>query len=72
MTSVEYFQKIPVMAPHEHPSVDDILKNQGEAFTLKGKTALVTGGSSGIGVETVRAFASKGARFVCKGYASGD
>lgn len=32
----------------------------GPNFTFKGKTVLVTGGSAGIGVETVRGFASKG------------
>jgi NAD(P)-dependent dehydrogenase (short-subunit alcohol dehydrogenase family) len=35
-----------------------------EGVDLKGKTAVVTGGASGIGVETARALASAGARVV--------
>lgn len=62
MSACELFAKAPLMAPNEHPSTEDILKQQGEGFTLKGKTALITGGSSGLGAETARAFASKGAR----------
>lgn len=48
--------------PDEHPSTDDILAQQGADFTLAGKTVLVTGASSGIGVETARALAAKGAK----------
>ena len=32
-----------------------------EGIDLRGKRAIVTGGSSGIGIETARAFASAGA-----------
>lgn len=35
--------KIPTMTTEEHPSVDDVLNQQGADFTLKGKTVLVTG-----------------------------
>jgi NAD(P)-dependent dehydrogenase (short-subunit alcohol dehydrogenase family) len=51
----------PVMTPEQHADALTVVKRAGPN-ALKGKTALVTGGSSGIGVETVRAFASAGAR----------
>jgi len=41
-------------------TADEVL----EGIDLTGKLALVTGGSSGLGAETARAFASKGARVV--------
>ena len=43
-----------------HTTSDEVLAG----IDLTGKLALVTGGSSGLGVETARAFASKGARVV--------
>jgi len=54
--------RTPKLGPHEHPSTYDVLEKEGPDFTLRGKTVLVTGASSGIGVDTVRAFAAKGAR----------
>jgi len=53
--------RLPVMGAEEHPSAEEVVQREG-GFTLKGKTFLVTGASSGIGIDTVRAFASKGAR----------
>ena len=41
-------------------TADEVL----DGIDLTGKRALVTGGASGIGVETVRALASKGAEVV--------
>jgi short chain dehydrogenase len=35
-----------------------------KGIDLKGKTAIVTGGSSGLGVETARALAAAGARVI--------
>lgn len=58
----EILAKVPTLSPEEHPSTFDIIARQGPDFTLQGKTILVTGASSGIGVDTVRAFASKGAK----------
>lgn len=43
-----------------HPSTDELL----EGVDLSGRTVLVTGASSGLGVETARALASRGARLV--------
>lgn len=37
-------------------------------FDLKGKIAIVTGGASGIGLATVRAFLEKGAKVVFADY----
>ena len=41
-------------------TTDEVL----EGIDLSGKLALVTGGSGGLGAETARAFASKGAHVV--------
>ena len=43
-----------------HSTTDEVL----EGIDLTGKRALVTGGASGIGAETVRALASKGAEVI--------
>jgi len=53
--------KVPLFSPEEYPSCEDVLNKEGPDFTLEGKTVIVTGGSSGIGIDTVAAFASKGA-----------
>jgi len=50
----------PVMTHDEHPTALDVIKR--DHVSLRNKTVLVTGGSAGIGVETVRAFAYAGAR----------
>ncbi|BCW87862.1 hypothetical protein sos41_09940 [Alphaproteobacteria bacterium SO-S41] len=51
----------PIASPFGHGSqAGEVIKG----IDLKGKTAIVTGGSSGIGVETVRALASAGARVI--------
>ncbi|GAA3224168.1 SDR family NAD(P)-dependent oxidoreductase [Dactylosporangium siamense] len=43
-----------------HPTADDVLRG----VDLTGRTAIVTGGTSGIGLETCRALARAGARVV--------
>lgn len=51
----------PIDSPFGHGTeAFEVIKG----IDLKGKTAIVTGGASGIGVETVRALASAGARVV--------
>jgi NAD(P)-dependent dehydrogenase (short-subunit alcohol dehydrogenase family) len=51
----------PIASPFDHTAqAADVVKG----ITLSGKTAIVTGGSSGLGVETVRALALAGARVV--------
>ena len=40
-------------------------RNFDENFTLEGKTAIVTGGASGIGYEIAKMYARKGANVVC-------
>jgi phosphoglycerate dehydrogenase-like enzyme len=62
LQQMSILRNIPTITPAEHPSTTDILERQGEGFTLAGKTVLVTGASSGIGEETARSLASKGAK----------
>ena len=51
----------PVASPFGHGTqAEEVVKG----IDLKGKTAIVTGGSSGIGVETARALARAGARVI--------
>ena len=40
-------------------------RNFDENFSLEGKTAIVTGGASGIGYEIAKMYARKGANVVC-------
>ncbi len=47
------------------------MKNVSELFSLKGKTALVTGASRGLGQAMALALASAGARVVCSSTTSG-
>src|SRR5215831_12337404 len=47
---------------HDAPHND-----QGEAFMLKGKAAVVTGSTSGIGLALARAFAAEGASIMLNG-----
>ena len=54
-------QQKPIGSPfNEKSQAGDVIKG----VNLAGKTAIVTGGASGLGVETVRALASAGARVV--------
>src|SRR5439155_15309137 len=48
------------MAYEDHPTTDEVLAG----IDLTGRTAVVTGGSSGIGTETARALAAAGAHVV--------
>ncbi|HEY4943394.1 MAG TPA: oxidoreductase [Rhizomicrobium sp.] len=51
----------PIASPFGHGTqAAEVVKG----IDLKGKTAIVTGGSSGLGVETARALASAGARVI--------
>jgi 3-hydroxybutyrate dehydrogenase len=57
---------VPVL--RQHRAVDDPLFRQEKAMTnLKGKTAVVTGSTSGIGLAYARAFAGAGANVVING-----
>ena len=42
----------------------DVIKTFGEGKYLEGKTAIVTGGNNGIGLETCKALASAGCRVI--------
>ncbi|HEY4123020.1 MAG TPA: oxidoreductase [Rhizomicrobium sp.] len=54
-------QQKPVASPfNTRTQAEEVIKG----VDLRGKTAIVTGGSSGVGVETVRALATAGARIV--------
>lgn len=54
-------QQKPIASPFNGKSqAGDVIKG----ISLSGKTAIVTGGASGLGVETVRALAGAGARVV--------
>jgi retinol dehydrogenase-13 len=59
-----------IAAPGKHSTAIDALRGQ----RLDGRTAIVTGASSGIGVETARALAVAGATVVmaCRSVASGE
>jgi NAD(P)-dependent dehydrogenase (short-subunit alcohol dehydrogenase family) len=54
--------RMPTMALGKRSTAKDVI----DAFSpnLKGKTAVVTGGNSGIGTETVKALASAGCRVI--------
>lgn len=52
--------ELPLLKPEQHPTALQVIQH--EHVSLRNKTVFVTGGSSGIGVETVRALASAGAR----------
>lgn len=60
--AVQFFREAPAMEADEHLTAAEVIAKEGPKFTMRGKTALVTGGSSGLGVETVRALASAGAK----------
>ncbi len=54
-------QQKPISSPFGHATqAGEVVRG----INLKGKTAIVTGGASGLGIETVRALAGAGARVV--------
>ncbi len=54
--------KAPKGPGDARPTALDIVKDEGLEGKLTGKVALITGCSSGIGIETARAMAATGAR----------
>jgi NADPH:quinone reductase-like Zn-dependent oxidoreductase len=55
---------IKLIFARKKPTAIEIVRSHGEGSYLKGKTYIVTGGNSGIGLETCKALASAGARVI--------
>ncbi len=51
-----------------HVSIRDLIAHLPESAALQGKTALVVGGSRGLGAALVTALASQGCRVLCWNY----
>ena len=48
----------------KHSTAKEIIDSHGQSKYLSGKTIIVTGGNSGIGLETCKAFAYAGAKVI--------